>query len=106
MDAADSLIEVLLLAHMSGQTMTAKLLTTICHYAAEAGIEKCQPLAMDPGKLGEQSGGNAKKKIDRYVGKNKSDQLPCGFYTLSMPALLSSTKERGQYPFKMLCPHR
>eukprot|EP00971_Amphidinium_carterae_P333146 6467700-Amphidinium_carterae.1 len=102
LDAGESLVDCLLLAHMTGQVMTAKLLTTICHFASRAGVKKCEELALEPEK---NNGGNAKKKIDRFMNKSKGDKLPCGFVTLMMPAMLTSTKERGEYPFQMLCPH-
>eukprot|EP00971_Amphidinium_carterae_P342701 6482102-Amphidinium_carterae.2 len=103
LDPGTQLVDVLLTAHLAGQ-ITAKLLVAIAYWAHQAGVEACASLSLEPEKLAE-GGGNAKKRVDRFLARERKSKLPFPPYSLKMPALLSGTHERGTYDLKMLSPH-
>eukprot|EP00971_Amphidinium_carterae_P217048 4308938-Amphidinium_carterae.1 len=77
-ECASNFLEMLITAHRRGQKVTAKWLTSLCFWAAGAGLEEAKTLALEP-RDRDKEGGNAAKKVDRwYPGSTVVVVLPTG----------------------------
>eukprot|EP00971_Amphidinium_carterae_P325507 6455799-Amphidinium_carterae.2 len=105
-DAGIKLRQLLLEAHMTGQVMSARLLTSIAYWANKAGINALAGLALPPPKDTDnrgEIGGHAKRKVDKFL--NKLPKPAVVTYTVPLPSFLHQTRERGTYPLEIIPPH-
>eukprot|EP00959_Pyramimonas_sp_CCMP1952_P167172 3493835-Pyramimonas_sp.AAC.1 len=96
--AAQAFLDELIEMYLLGKTMTARALTTICHYAHEGGIKEAKRYAVDPSK----KGGNFQRKLDVALKLERFDKR---LYELEAPGHDRNEPDITTITFHLTPPH-